>query len=168
MEILHFEDLGDTSVISECSLGVILVIDNCFYVASGTSPLHKIWKQSDHFLWRYCISKIWGLWVSFGCERSCSSARKVSTLLMEIMHFEDLGDISVVSECSLGVNGSHYLAPGGGCEVLFSPCLSVCVFVCVCVCVCVRPIFWYFISRQLEEISTWNLYKILIVLYSIH
>ena len=27
MEILHFEDLGDTSVISECSLGVNLVID---------------------------------------------------------------------------------------------------------------------------------------------
>ena len=43
----------------------------------------------------------------------------------------------------------HYLAPGGGCEVLFSPCLS-CLFVCVCL--CVRPIFWYFISRLLEEI----------------
>ena len=28
MEILHFEDLGDTSVFSECSLGVNLVIDN--------------------------------------------------------------------------------------------------------------------------------------------
>ena len=35
MEILHFEDLGDTIVISECSLGVNLVID--IYVASGTS-----------------------------------------------------------------------------------------------------------------------------------
>ena len=32
---------------------------------------------------------------------------------------------------------SDYLAPGGGCEVLFSPCLSVSVCVCVCVCVCV-------------------------------
>ena len=42
MEILHFEDLGDTSVINECSLGVNLVIDNFFYVASGTSPLYKI------------------------------------------------------------------------------------------------------------------------------
>ena len=41
MEILHFEDLGDTSVVSECSLGVNLVIDIC-YVASGASPLHKI------------------------------------------------------------------------------------------------------------------------------
>ena len=30
MEILHFEDLGDTSVISEFSLGVNLVIDNFF------------------------------------------------------------------------------------------------------------------------------------------
>ena len=44
MEILHFEDLGDTSVVSECSLGVNLVIDIFLYVASGTgtSPLHKI------------------------------------------------------------------------------------------------------------------------------
>ena len=42
MEILHFEDLGDTSVVSECSLGVNLVIDNFVYVASGTSPLYKI------------------------------------------------------------------------------------------------------------------------------
>ena len=48
MELLHFEDLGDTSVISECSLGVNLVFDIFFYVASGTSPLYKIWKQSDH------------------------------------------------------------------------------------------------------------------------
>ena len=28
MEILHFEELEDTSVISECSLGANLVIDN--------------------------------------------------------------------------------------------------------------------------------------------
>ena len=37
----------------------------------------------------------------------------------------------------------YYLAPGGGCEVLFSPGLSVCVSVCLSVCVylCVRPIF---------------------------
>ena len=41
MEILHFKELGDTSVVSECSLGVNLVID-IFYVASGTSPLYKI------------------------------------------------------------------------------------------------------------------------------
>ena len=27
MEILHFKDLGDTCVVSECSLGVNLVID---------------------------------------------------------------------------------------------------------------------------------------------
>ena len=42
MEILHFKDLGDTSVISECSLSVNLVIDNLFYVASDTLPLYKI------------------------------------------------------------------------------------------------------------------------------
>ena len=28
MEILHLKDLGDTSVVSECSLGDNLVIDN--------------------------------------------------------------------------------------------------------------------------------------------
>ena len=60
----------------------------------------------------------------------------------------------------------YYLAPGGGCEVLFSPSLSVCLSVCLCV--CVRPIFWYFMSQLLEEISIWNLYRILIGSYSIH
>ena len=58
----------------ECSLGVNLVIDN---VASDTSPPYKIWKWSDHYLWRYCILKIWGIRVSFGCEHSCSSARSI-------------------------------------------------------------------------------------------
>ena len=42
MEILHFKDLGDTSVVSECSLGVNLVIDIFFDVASDTLPLYKI------------------------------------------------------------------------------------------------------------------------------
>ena len=37
-----------------------------------------------------------------------------------------------------------YLAPGGGCEVLFSPCLSVCV--CVCLCVCPANILVYYLS----------------------
>ena len=78
MEILQFEDLGNTSVVSECSLGVNLVIDIFFDEASDSSPLYKIWKQSDHYLWRYCILKIWGIRVSFGCERSCSSPRRVS------------------------------------------------------------------------------------------
>ena len=42
MEILHFKDLGDTNVVSECSLGVNLVIDNFCYVVLDTSPLYKI------------------------------------------------------------------------------------------------------------------------------
>ena len=41
-KILHFKDLGDTSVVSECSLGVNLVSDNLCYVVSDTSPLYKI------------------------------------------------------------------------------------------------------------------------------
>ena len=64
MEILHFKDLGDTSVINECSLGVNLVIENLFDVASDTLPLYKMGKLSDHYLWRYCILKIWGIQVS--------------------------------------------------------------------------------------------------------
>ena len=42
MEILQFEDLGYTSVVSEFSLGVNLVIDNFLYVASDSSPLYEI------------------------------------------------------------------------------------------------------------------------------
>ena len=42
MDILHFKDLGDTSVVSECSLGVNLVIDNFVYVVSDISPLYTI------------------------------------------------------------------------------------------------------------------------------
>ena len=64
MEILHFKDLGDTNVVSECSLGANLVIDNVLYVVSDTSPLYTILKQSDHYLWRYCVLKIWGIQVS--------------------------------------------------------------------------------------------------------
>ena len=40
--------------------------------------------------------------------------------------------------------------------------------VCVCMYLCVRPIFWYFISRLLEEISILNVYMIIIGLYWIH
>ena len=59
--------------------------------------------------------------------------------------------------------------PEGVARYCFHPvCLSVCVCVCLCVCVCVRPIFWYFISRLLEEISIWNLCRIFIGWYSIH
>ena len=42
MEILHLKHLGDTSVVSECSLGVNLVIDNFCYVVSDASPVYKI------------------------------------------------------------------------------------------------------------------------------
>ena len=42
MELLQFEELGDTSVVSECSLGVNLVIDIYSYVASDSSPLYTI------------------------------------------------------------------------------------------------------------------------------
>ena len=59
----------------------------------------------------------------------------------------------------------HYLAPGGGCEVLFSPGLSVCVSVCVCVCVSVCPadifgiLFLGYQKRYRSEIYTGYLYS---------
>ena len=37
----------------------------------------------------------------------------------------------------------YYLAPGGGCEVLFSPGLSVCLSVCVCICVSDILVFYF-------------------------
>ena len=69
MKILHFKDLGDTSVISECSLGVTLVIDNFFDVASDTLPLYNFFLKA------------------------------IGPLLMEILHFEDLWDTSVQFGC---------------------------------------------------------------------
>ena len=55
---------------------------------------------------------------------------------------------------------NDYLAPGGGCEVLFSPglsvglsvCVSVCLSVCVCVCVSGRYLVFYFsaIRRDID------------------
>ena len=48
------------------------------YPSIETAPLCKILEQSDHYLWRYCILKIWGIRVSFGCEHSCSSPLRVS------------------------------------------------------------------------------------------
>ena len=77
MEILHFEDLGDTSVVSECSLGVNLVIDNFVYVASDSSP------------------RIFHLCIKFESNRTITYGD------IAVWRF---GDTSVVSECSLGVN----------------------------------------------------------------
>ena len=42
VKVVPLRDLEDTSVVSECSLGVNLVIDNLLYVASCTSPLYTI------------------------------------------------------------------------------------------------------------------------------
>ena len=42
MDILHLKDLGPTSVISECSLGLNLVIDNFYDVVSSTSSVSNL------------------------------------------------------------------------------------------------------------------------------
>ena len=66
----------------------------------------------------------------------------------------------------------YYHAPGGGCEVLFSPGLSVRLSVCVCLCVCpcVRPIklVFYFsaIRRDIDLKFIQDTYRV--VLNSLH
>ena len=60
-----------------------------------------------------------------------------------------------------------YLAPGGGCEVLFSPGLSVCVCVCVCLCVCVCPanmLVFYFsaIRRDIDLKFIQDTYRVVL------
>ena len=45
--------------------------------------------------------------------------------------------ISFVTSSVIEMEVFYYLAPGGGCDVLFSPCLSVCLSVCVSVCLSV-------------------------------
>ena len=60
-----------------------------------------------------------------------------------------------------GVLSDHYLLlrPGGGCEVLFSPCLSVCLSVCVCVSGQYYGIlFLGYLKRYRSEIDTGYLY----------
>ena len=52
-------------------------------------------------------------------------------------HVVDLGVVIVTSTV-------YYLAPGGGCEVLFSPGLSVCLCVCLSVCLCICVSGQYF------------------------
>ena len=47
----------------------------------------------------------------------------------------------------------NYLAPGGGCEVLFSPGLSVCVCVWVCVSVCPANILVFYFSAIRRDID---------------
>ena len=75
MDILHFKELGNTE--SAVTNAVYLVNDNFWYVPSDALPLYQILKQSDNWLWRYCISKIWG-YSKCRHECSCSSARRVS------------------------------------------------------------------------------------------
>ena len=69
------------------------------------------------------------------------------------------------------VVASYYLAPGGGCEVLFSPglsvCLCVCLSVCVCVCVCVCPaniLVFYFsaIRRDIDLKFMQDIYRVVL------
>ena len=87
MERSHLEDLGNTSVVSECSLGVNLVIDN--------------------FL------------CSFKYLTSVYNFKAIGPLLMEILHFKDLGDMSVVwlrtqlFWSSEGIKFQQQIAQGG-------------------------------------------------------
>ena len=61
----------------------------------------------------------------------------------------------------------YYLAPGGGCEVLFSPGLSVYLSVCLCVCLCVCPaniLVFYFsaIRRDIDLKFIQDTYRVVL------
>ena len=102
-------------------------IKRCMYSKTHPSPKSPFCQQTNMYLHVYvshfCIFNVYG---------TCMAVYPPPIMYLSVIY------------C--------YLAPGGGCDVLFSPCLSVCVCVCLSVCVCVRPIIWYFISRLLEEI----------------
>ena len=58
MEILHFEDLGDTSVIKECSLGANLVRDFIlcsfrFFTSVYNLESHRTITYVDIAFWRF-------------------------------------------------------------------------------------------------------------------
>ena len=56
----------------------------------------------------------------------------------------------------------HYLAPGGGCELLFSPCLSVCLCVCVSVCPANILVFYFSaIRRDIDICWIWSKNKLM-------
>ena len=95
MEILHLKDSGDTSVVSEYSLGVNLVIDNSCYVVSDTSPPYKICVNLVIDNFDYVASPLYTIWKYL-----------IGLLLMEILHFEDLGDTSVNCERSCSIHRS--------------------------------------------------------------
>ena len=83
MEILYFEDLGIQSVVYECSLGVVnLVIDNFFvWFCIQLQILHLCMKFESNRTITYGDIAFWrfgGYRVSFGCECSCASPRRVS------------------------------------------------------------------------------------------
>ena len=50
--------------------------------------------------------------------------------------------------CTTGIMLHCYLAPGGGCEVLFSPGLCVCLSVCVSVCPANILVFYFSAIRR--------------------
>ena len=57
----------------------------------------------------------------------------------------------------------NYLAPGGGCEVLFSPGLSVCVSVCLCVCPANILVFYFSaIRRDIDLKFTQDTYRVVL------
>ena len=106
-----------------------------FDVALDTLPQCKILKQSDHYLWRYYILKIWGdtsavsecslgvnlvIWQLFYVASSTSPLYKIWPLVMEILHLEDLGDMSVVWRARdfILVSNHKFLIPMNHLELL--------------------------------------------------
>ena len=138
----------------------------CFY----TTPL--FWSYfclfcttllSSHIMYlstMYCMNVIWVFLPEINFTNLLTNIRTPFLVGINTMIFEILGMLySWLTSSKLLPRPRRGLR---GIVFTRSVCLSVCVSVCLSVYLCVRPIFWYFISRLLEEISIWNLYRILI------
>ena len=140
----------------------------------------KEWNRQDENTNKYCwfiiesALCVWGeiSWQSKGsaCVFLClwfttwPSIPLINRMFNTAEHCLSVTKLSLASVCFWRFITSP---PGGGCEVLFSPCLSVCLSVCrlssvvclsVCLSVCLWPIFWYFISRLLDTYMHYTSY----------
>ena len=87
---------------------------------------------TDNFFQLFCITTSW---VALSIKNIKTRASTETTSRIFLFLFFNGGNVAKHWNVA-GRGICHlwlpcYLAPGGGCEVLFSPCLSVCVCVCV-------------------------------------
>ena len=90
-------------------------------------------------------------WIKFLSQGPCTNVNVLGNIPGANLAFH------IYCSTVLGQRTIHcYLPPEGVVRYCFHPvclCVSVCLSVCVSAYMCVRPIFWYFISCLIEEIS---------------